>query len=88
MSEENARGNRGEVGESSAGDRVKARHSTEGKGQSLKAFARTLVKAGDQDAKDWFENKTGAGELSRSEKNSTRVHLEKAATKMSRSKKK
>lgn len=88
MSEENAHGNRGEVGESSAGDRIKARCATEGKGQSLKAFARTLVKAGDQDAKDWFEAKTGAGELSKSEKNKTRISLEHSATKMSRSKKK
>jgi hypothetical protein len=85
---ENTRGNRGNVGESSCGDRIKARHSTEGKGLSLKAFARTLVKSGDQDAKDWFDSKAGAANVSRSEKNKTRIHLEKSATKMSRSKKK
>lgn len=83
MSEENTRG---KVGESSAGNRIKARHSAEGKGKSLKVFARLLVQSGDQDAKDWFDSKTGVGNISRLEKNKTRISLEKSAKKMSKKK--
>jgi hypothetical protein len=79
---------RGEVGKSTAGNRVKARYSKSGKHVSLKQFARGLVKAGDQDATDWFAAKAGALDLSRSDKNKTRVALEKSMTKAAKSKKK
>lgn len=86
--ENTTRGSNGKVGQSSAGDRVKARFTKENSKLSLKDFVRTLVKLGEKDAKDWMDNKSGLGEVSRSEKNKTRVHLEKAMTKASKSKKK
>lgn len=86
--ENNTRGSRGEVGKSTAGDRVKARYAKSGKNVSLKQFARGLVKTGDQDATDWFASKAGALNLSRSDKNKTRVALEKSMTKAAKAKKK
>ena len=87
MANEN-RGSNGQVGESSAGDRVKARHRKEGSGKSLKQFARDLVNKGDQDATDWFAAKAGALELSRSDKTKARITLEKSASKLAKSAKK
>ena len=100
-SEKNARGN---VGKSSAGDRVKRLyHQAHPKFKmnkdltekiylkptmSLKAFARQLVKDENADAKDWFDSKAGALEVGRSEKNKTRVTLEASATKLAKKAKK
>lgn len=87
MSNEN-RGASGLVGQSTAGDRIKRRHRVEGKGLSLRSFAKNLVKAGDKDAADWLAAKSGAFNLSRSDKNKQLVSAINAATKMSRTKKK
>lgn len=87
MSNEN-RGSNGVLGKSTAGDRVKARHTKSGKHVSLKQFARGLVKAGDQDATDWLAAKAGALNLSQSDKNKQLTAAVKAATKMSRTKSK
>lgn len=54
---------------------------------SLKKFARELLKAGDPVAKEWFANKAGARNEKRSEKNQSRVSLEKQASKAARRKK-
>ncbi len=53
---------------------------------SLKRFARELAKSGNQVAKDWFANKSGAKNAERSEKNRSRVALEKQASKAARRK--
>lgn len=54
---------------------------------SLKQFARQLLKAGDAVAKEWFANKRGAKNEKRSDKNQTRINLEKIASKAARRKK-
>lgn len=72
--------NKIEVGQGSAGDSVKRRWQKEGKGTSLKAFARKLASDGDQLAKDWFDCKNGALNAERSDKNRARVEIESAAT--------
>lgn len=54
---------------------------------SLKKFARELLKAGDPVAKAWFANKTGAQNQKRTEKNQSRISLEKQASKAARRKK-
>lgn len=54
---------------------------------SLKRFARELLKAGDPVAKEWFANKTGAKNQKRTEKNVSRISLEKQASKAARRKK-
>jgi hypothetical protein len=54
---------------------------------SLKKFARELLKAGDPVAKAWFANKRGAQNAKRTEKNASRITLEKQASKAARRKK-
>lgn len=54
---------------------------------SLKQYARTLLKAGDALAKEWFANKTGAKNQKRTDKNVARISQEKTASKTARSKK-
>jgi hypothetical protein len=54
---------------------------------SLKKFARELLKAGNAVAKAWFANKRGAQNAKRTEKNSSRITLEKQASKAARRKK-
>ncbi len=68
---------------------LKSRFAKDGAGMSLKQFARMLATKGDQMAIDWFANKRGACNSARSDKNKSRVALERAATKSAkRSKKK
>jgi len=55
---------------------------------SLKAFARKLAAAGDQDAKNWLDNKRGRNNTPRSEASINRAKVTASATKASRSKKK
>jgi len=85
MSNENRNSN-GQVGEGTPSKRLKGRWHKEGKGKSLRQFARNLMKAGDKDATDWFAAKAGAMNLSRSDKNKQLAAATKAATKMSRTK--
>lgn len=54
---------------------------------SLKKFARELLKAGDPVAKAWFANKRGAQNSKRTEKNASRITLERQASKAARRKK-
>jgi len=54
---------------------------------SLKQFAREQERSGNQVAKDWFANKAGAKNQKRSEKNVSRISLEKQASKAARRKK-
>lgn len=68
--------------------RIKALHAKEKSKLSLKQFARTLEKAGNKLAQDWFNNKRGMLNEQRSEKNRARVSLEKSATKLARRSKK
>lgn len=42
-----------------ASQKLKALHRTQGKGQSLKSFARKLAKGGNDIAKAWLKNKKG-----------------------------
>lgn len=54
---------------------------------SLKRFARDLLKSGNAVAKEWFANKGGAKNTNRTEKNQSRISLEKQASKAARRKK-
>jgi hypothetical protein len=54
---------------------------------SLKRFARELLKSGNAVAKEWFANKSGAKNQKRTEKNQSRITLEKQASKAARRKK-
>lgn len=58
----------------------------EGKGMSLKAFARARKKEGDAIAKRWFENRQGKHDQKRSDKNAGLAKLCSEATKNSRKK--
>ena len=51
---------------------------------SLKAFARTLLKSGDANAKEWFGNKRGAKDQKRSEANVKLAALCASASKAAR----
>lgn len=83
---ETVRGNRGEVGVASAGLTMRQRWVSANTGQSLKRFARQLLKEGDAIAKEWFANKRGIKNAKRSEKNMQRVIAERTATKASKRK--
>jgi hypothetical protein len=54
---------------------------------SLKKFARELAKSGNEVAKAWFANKDQTNNPGRSEKNRSRITLEKQASKAARRKK-
>lgn len=54
---------------------------------SLRKFAKLQAAAGNQVAKDWLDNKAGALNQERSEKNRGRISLEKQASKAARRKK-
>lgn len=84
--EDQKRGNRGELGTGSPGIRLKNLHAATGRGLTLKQFVRDQLKAGNPDAKQWFANKHGAANQKRSEENRKRVLLESTATKASRRK--
>jgi hypothetical protein len=55
---------------------------------SLRAFARTLLKSGDANAKEWFANKAGAKNQARSAANVQLAKTCASATKMGRKKSK
>lgn len=78
--------NRGVVGVGTAGQQLKARWHKEGKGLSLKQYARKLVAAGDQVAQDWFEHKKGVLNQGRSDAAKKRIAEQKAASKTARRK--
>lgn len=86
-SEDQKRGFRGEVGNGSAGSRLKGLYNKTAKAIEFKRFVRDLAKAGNVDAKQWFANKKGALDKKRSDANIARVQLERAATKQARRKK-
>lgn len=104
MSEDNnvqevARNNRGELGASTPGDRVKklwkktefVDHPKRGRvsksGVSLRAFAKQQSKDGNADAKDWLKNKHGDNNQKRSANNEKLAKEIAAATKQTRRKK-
>lgn len=74
------------VGVASTGDSIKARWRSEGKGFSLKAFARKLAKEDDSMAKDWLAHKLGSLNLKRSDKNLAEASLAAQATKNAKTK--
>jgi hypothetical protein len=65
----------------SVGLQLKNRWRNEGKGVSLKQFARKLLAAGDSTAQEWFDRKKGLLNQDRSDKNKQRVSAEKQASK-------
>jgi hypothetical protein len=74
------------VGTATAGQQLKARWHKEGRGLSLKQFARKLVAAGDTVASTWFEMKRGLHNQERTEKNINIARASAQATKNSRGK--
>lgn len=64
------------VGTATPGQQLKARWHKEGRGLSLKQFARKLVAAGDTVASTWFEMKRGLHNQERTEKN---INIAKAS---------
>jgi hypothetical protein len=91
MSEENkqesGKNSRGEVGPGTPATKVKALWRAEGKGMSLKKFARSIVKD-NADAKRWLENKTGKHDTAPKEANVALAKVIAAATKAAKRKKK
>jgi hypothetical protein len=72
-----------------AGDKhnAKKRHWKKKAGTpSLRKFARSLLKEGDNQAKQWFDNKSGKNNDTRSDKSQARILLEKTATKAAKRK--
>jgi hypothetical protein len=65
----------------STGQQLKARWHKEGRGLSLKQFARKLVAAGDKMAETWFELKRGLYNQERTEKNKNIAFASAQATK-------
>lgn len=86
--QEVSRGDRGVVGTATAGLTIKQRWGAEGRGLSLKSFARKLAKDGDQIAKDWFAHKRGSMNQKRTDKNIADAKAAGLATKTERRKKK
>lgn len=71
------------VGKSTVGLQLKNRWRKEGRGFSLKQFARKLVSEGDSLAQDWFDRKKGLNDQARSASNQQRIAAEKQASKSS-----
>ena len=79
--------NKNAVGKATVGQTLKNRWRKEGKGLSLKQFARKLVASGDSVAQEWFDRKHGLMDLDRSDKNKARIMQEKQAAKSGSSRK-
>ena len=77
---------RGVVGTGTAGQQLKSRWHKEGKGLSLKQFARKLVAEGDKTAQDWFEHKKGILNQGRTDAKRSKIAAEKQASKAARRK--
>lgn len=84
--QEKVRGDRGHVGEATAASTLKHQWREAGSPMSLKRWARLQAKDGNQSAKEWFANKAGAKNESRSDKNVKRIFEEKQASKAARKK--
>jgi hypothetical protein len=67
---------------------IKALHAKSDNSLSLKEFARRLARDDSDLAKNWFANKLGACDASRSESNKVRVAAERSATKSAKRKSK
>lgn len=76
----------GVVGTGTSGQQLKARWHKEGKGLSLKQFARKLVAAGDKLAQDWFDHKKGILNQGRTDTKRAKIAAEKQASKAARRK--
>lgn len=74
------------VGTATAGQQLKARWHKEGRGLSLKQFARKLAASGDTVASIWFEMKKGLHNQERTEKNINIAKASALATKNARRK--
>jgi hypothetical protein len=74
------------VGTATAGQQLKARWHKEGRGLSLKQFARKLAASGDKVAETWFEMKRGLHNQERTEKNINIAKASSLATKNARRK--
>lgn len=74
------------VGTATPGQQLKTRWHKEGRGLSLKQFARKLAAAGDKVAETWFEMKKGLHNQERSEKNINIAKASALATKNARRK--
>lgn len=85
--QEKARGDKGEVGKATAGLTIKQRWAKEGRGLSLRGFARKLGKE-DPLVKEWFEHKGGSLNKTRSDANQGMAKLCASATKLQKHKKK
>jgi hypothetical protein len=86
VNNERVRGSRGNVGEASPGLAMRQLWHAANSGESLKAFARRLVKEGNTIARSWLENKKGKLNAKRNDKNIQRVSAERTATKASKRK--
>jgi hypothetical protein len=82
------KGDRGIVGEPTTSLTLKKMWADSKSRLSLKAFARQLVKEGNQLAVDWFAHKAGSLNVSRNDKNVARVMAERVATRAAHRKKK
>ena len=78
---------RGILGPGSNGKRLKELHRSDGKGQSLKAFMKSLAKD-NPDVKVWFDSKRGKLNKKRSEANISMARLCATASRSARKKKK
>jgi hypothetical protein len=85
---EPVRGERGEVGTATAGLTIKQKWKASTSHVSLKVFARTLAKSGDQAAKDWFAHKKGSLNQARTDANIKAAREAAVATHTERRKKK
>ncbi|NBW58606.1 hypothetical protein EBR43_12695 [bacterium] len=74
------------VGKSTVGLQLKNRWRKEGRGFSLKQFARKLIAEGDSLAQEWLDLKKGLADQERSAANKQRVAAEKQASKSSKRK--
>lgn len=74
------------VGNGSPSSKIKLLWRSEGKGFSLKQFARKLLQSKSQIAVDWFNAKNGEGYLERSEANRTLAKLCATATRQEKRK--
>lgn len=81
---------RGEVGLGTAGARIKSAHRATGRGLTLKVFAASQAKDGNQDATEWLSNKgptlENKAKALRLKNKGAVIALQRSATKASRSK--
>lgn len=76
------------MGDNAVAKQLKKAWKKDGEGLSLRQFAKKLLSSGEGWVQKWYDNKDGACNMERAEKNVMRANQERQASKLARKKSK